>query len=181
MPPLSCRRGFIPKYCVDKGDREDTQTQHSLVLALTLSPRLFLKLAIEHAYPLQPQEASSDANVARIYAAALLILPRIDGLQTATAFLMQDRQKLAAIAAAGSSTSSPSPSSSGPPLEQTLLPALSPLPLEQINDYFGSEAALYFGWLRFYSSSLCVPAAAGVALFALQLRTGEVGRQEALR
>ena len=162
--PLCCRRGFIPKYCVDKGG--DAQTEQSLV-----SPRLFLKLAIEHSYPLQPQEASAAAHVARIYTAALLILPRIEGLQTATAFLMQDRQKLAAIAEAAGSPHSFSSTSSEPP--QALLPAL---PLEQINDYFGSEAALYFGWLRFYSLSLCVPAVAGVGLFALQMHNGEVCR-----
>jgi hypothetical protein len=123
-------------------------------VALTLSPKLFLKLAIEHTFPLQPQETSTAAHVSRIYAAALHILPRIPGLQNAAFFLMQDGKKLSAIASAIANTSQ--------------------VPLDEINDYFGAEVALYFGWLSFYSSSLYVPAAAGVVLFALQLYTGEV-------
>jgi hypothetical protein len=143
------RRGFIPKYCIDKGPE-------NIVIALTLSPKLFLKLAIENGYPLQPQKHSTDAHVSRIYAAALSILPRVAGLRHSTSFLMQDVQKLTAIATSASS------------------PLYKQLPLEAINDYFGAEVALYFGWLGFYSSCLYVPAVAGVLLFMLQLYSGEV-------
>jgi hypothetical protein len=52
--------------------------------------------------------------------------------------------------------------------------ASSGLDLQGLNEYFGSQIALYFGWMSFYSSFLSVPAFFGVLLFCLQLYSGEV-------
>ena len=38
------------------------------------------------------------------------------------------------------------------------------LPLDRVEGYFGSEAALYFGWLRCYTKALLVPGSLGLAL-----------------
>jgi hypothetical protein len=125
-----------------------------MVVALTLSPKLFLKIAIENGLPLQPQCQSTTAHVSRIYTESLTILARIEGLEDSTAYLMHDRRKLYEISAASSTTRL--------------------IPLELINDYFGSQVALYFSWLEFYSNCLYVPAVAGGALFVTQLYTGKV-------
>jgi anoctamin-10 len=46
--------------------------------------------------------------------------------------------------------------------------------LDMLNQYFGSQIALYFGWLDFYSSFLRYPALFGAILFIYQIITGEV-------
>ena len=46
--------------------------------------------------------------------------------------------------------------------------------LQNIFEYFGSEVALYFGWMEFYNSWLVIPAILGVALYILQLYTEKV-------
>src|SRR3546814_4691171 len=46
--------------------------------------------------------------------------------------------------------------------------------VHKMNAYFGSEIALYFAWVRYYTNYLWIAAAVGVPLFLLQLWTGEV-------
>jgi hypothetical protein len=49
----------------------------------------------------------------------------------------------------------------------------SGLDLQGLNSYFGSQIALYFAWLSYYSAFLSVPAVAGMALFCRQMYTGK--------
>jgi hypothetical protein len=48
------------------------------------------------------------------------------------------------------------------------------LDLNALNNYFGSQITLYFGWLEFYNNALKIPAVFGLILFARQVYTGEV-------
>ena len=150
-----CSRGFIPKYCLVNVDNQNTA-----VIALTLSPKLFLKIAIENDFPLVSQDESIPSHAYRIYSKSFDILKRISVLNINAMFLMHDPHKLTAIATATSEEKS--------------------IPLQKVNEYFGSAVALYFGWLRYYTSCLYIPAAVGAVLYAVQLYNGEVLRAEAL-
>lgn len=46
--------------------------------------------------------------------------------------------------------------------------------VHKMNSYFGSEIALYFAWVRYYTKYLWIAAVVGLPLFLLQLWTGEV-------
>lgn len=45
---------------------------------------------------------------------------------------------------------------------------------KQISEYFGSQIALYFGWVGFYCFSLILPSALGLILFIYQTITKEI-------
>jgi hypothetical protein len=46
--------------------------------------------------------------------------------------------------------------------------------VHNINQYFGSQIALYFAWVEYYTKYLIVPAVAGTILYLRQLYLGEV-------
>ena len=47
-------------------------------------------------------------------------------------------------------------------------------PLERVKEYFGTQIALYFTFLGFYTKWLCAPALVGVYAFAVQMAQGDM-------
>jgi hypothetical protein len=159
------RRGFITSYALQEKPASTTavstattatptptstgsdQAVYSLVVSL--SPKLHMKLAIAHGLPMVSVLKSNQADVTKIVNFALPILDRMN-VNFEAAWLMHNSEQLNKL---------------GCHEEQHLI---------GLNDYYGSQIALYFGWLSFYTRILVVPSLAGGILFLLQLYSGQV-------
>ena len=49
----------------------------------------------------------------------------------------------------------------------------TPLPVDQIRDYYGEEIAYYFSWLKFFTNWLTIPAIGGISVFFIRRYNGD--------
>jgi hypothetical protein len=142
------RRGFVTRYALqDKKTSTSEQAVYSLVVSL--SPKLHMKLAISHGLPMVSVLKSSQSDINKIVNHALSILDRMP-VKFEDAWLMHNTEQLNKL---------------GCHEEQHLI---------GLNEYYGSQISLYFGWLAFYSNILIIPSVAGGVLFLFQLYSGHV-------
>jgi hypothetical protein len=154
------RRGFIPLYTLKQGQVAS--------MILTLSPKLYTKLVILNNYPVKDLEHSSLAQATKVFSYSRKIIVR-SGIKHTAVWLMHQSEKVLSRLFL-----------SPPHLPSLQLcriggtNATTGPDLDMLNQYFGSQIALYFGWLDFYSSFLRYPALFGAILFAYQIFSGEV-------
>jgi hypothetical protein len=149
------QRGFMPQYLLP----HNSNSKESSYI-VTITPMLFVKLAIESGFGSREAAEASDANIQRISALAIDVLFRMKtdfekeqkSVPFENCWIIHDEQKLAMITDDKSS--------------QELF--------NNLNTYFGSKIALYFAWLSFYTHYLVVPAIVGTLLFSYQTYTGLV-------
>lgn len=138
------QRGFIPLYSL-----VDPATPTTSTLVLKLSPKLYMKTAIEIGYPLLDISDSKSSHIARVQYKSLSILMRMkDELQNFDqAWLMQESKVL----------------------DRTEVHAHDDELLAEVNTYYGSKAALFFAFQFFLRHYMLVPAVAGTLLFVYQV------------
>ena len=145
------RRGFVTRYALQEKQSSASTTEQAAVysLVVSLSPKLHMKLAIKHDLPMVSVLKSSATDINKIVNHALPVLDRMP-VQFETAWLMHNTEQLNKL---------------GCHEEQHLI---------GLNEYYGSQISLYFGWLAFYTNILIVPSVTGGILFLLQLYSGQV-------
>jgi hypothetical protein len=143
------QRGFIPVYSL-----LDPKHPTEVVLVLKVSPKLYMKTAIELGYPLLDISDSKDSHVARVLYKTISILMRMkyELHNFEEAWLMQELKVI----------NRTKPYASDYDL------------LTDINTYYGSKTALFFAYQLFQQQYMCIPACVGALLFAYQLFVGEV-------
>ena len=142
------RRGFVTRYAV-QDKKASTEEQRVYSLVVSLSPKLHMKLAIKYGYPMVGVLKSSLTDINRIVNHSLSILDRMP-LKFEKAWLMHNTEQLNKL---------------GYHEEEHLM---------GLNEYYGSQISLYFGWLSFYTNILIVPSVAGSILFLLQIYGGKI-------
>lgn len=79
------KRGFIPRYALQQGSK--------CTMVLSLSPKLFTKLAIKYGYPIRTAANSSDGDVTRIVYQSRKIVKR-SGIKFESAWLLHQAEKV---------------------------------------------------------------------------------------
>lgn len=146
------QRGFIPEYSLPNGNNTSS-------VVATVSPKLFMKIAIELGFSSKEAALADEGNMSRVGANAVGIVQRLgQQLKIETkkepfleCWVIHDSDKLKKIGSLSGS-------------EQC----------DQLNNYFGSKISLYFSWLSFYTNYLVIPAISGTLLFSYQIYTGKV-------
>ena len=160
------QRGFIPLYqCRSSTDTSvggddnpsSSEAPSSYVMILKISPKLYMKTAIELGYPLLDITESKDAHVARVKFKSLSILKRMkkELHNFDKAWLMQELQVVNR--------------KEGYANNQELL--------TDVNTFYGSKTALLFAFEFFLQQYLLVPAILGALLFAYQYSIRQLDTQ----
>ena len=142
------QRGFVPVYSF-------TDNSSSVnVLIVKLSPKLYMKSAIELGYPLLDITESKAFHVSRVQHECLSILMRMkeDMENFDKAWLMQRNNSKGDYSS-------------------------NQADISDINTYYGSKIALFFAFQKFLQSYLLVPGCLGLALFTYQLYVGAVNNE----
>lgn len=173
------RRGFIVDgfYKVISNDRDLYN------IALSLSPRLTIKLRLDHGVSSPEQATSEIGKVERLALSlkAIEILKRATDISVGSYGILREECDIALIVksmqfsrldvatfyralhaacilivdvAIGTRTPNES---------------FSQMEINAINSYFGAKIALYFDWLRCYTTLLSLPSAIGAILFCYQV------------
>jgi hypothetical protein len=138
------RRGFIVKH---------SMVQSGICsAAVTLSKKLVAKLSAENNLPVQPLSSHTPASKLVLANSACGVILRSNAIGAKAAWVAHDQHRdILMDAVAKSSVSDPGKE------------------LLQINSYFGSQVALYYGFLSFYTKNLIPATIGGGLLFLYQL------------
>lgn len=145
------QRGFIPYYSIKENEKEQKKA-----MLVSLTPKLFTKLAIELNYPLLSPEKSSRAHFSRIVSCSLPILYRIKDEPGGDCSFDEAWMVHNEIS------------------EEELQGKAGSEYLDDIRNYYGTKIAIYFAWLRFYTTYLSIPALFGAFLYGYQVYNEQV-------
>ena len=142
------QRGFIPLYTLTDPDTL------SSTLVLKMSPKLYMKTAIELGYPLLDITESKHFHIARVQHKSLSILMRMEDEMHNfdKAWLMQEFKVI----------------------KRTKKYANNEELLNEVNTYYGSKTALFFAYQFFLQQYMLVPSCIGGLLFGYQMFLREV-------
>jgi hypothetical protein len=143
------QRGFIPLYSLT-----DLDMHSSSILVLKMSPKLYMKTAIELGYPLLDITDSTDSHVARVLFKSLSILMRMkeEMHNFDKAWLMQELKMV----------------------NRTEKYVDNQELLAEVNTFYGSKTALFFAYQFFLHQYMLVPSIGGALLFMYQVILGGV-------
>lgn len=142
------QRGFLPIYALANPETS------SSTLVLKMSPKLYMKTAIELGYPLLDITDSKHSHVARVHHKSLSILMRMkEQLNNFDkAWLMQELKVINRKEEYANN--------------QELL--------NDVNTYYGSKTALFFAYQFFLQQYMLMPSCFGAVLFGYQVFLGQV-------
>lgn len=143
------RRGLIVKHKILHNNEQ--------CIAVCMSRKLTAKLAAENDLPVQPIVKYSLFNQLTMANQAAAIIKRTTALNAKDSWVAHDKHQHELEAA----------------LEKTTIRDPNKA-LLLINGYYGSQIALYYGFLTFYINSLVLPMVAGGLLFLYQMIYNEV-------
>ncbi len=128
------RRGFLVG--------ADAHIKGSLNVAVTMSKKLMIKLAIENDIEIKSVKKLDVGQRQIIANKAVQLILRTKTIEAKAAWVAHDEF-----------------------LTNLISTHTGQSQLELVNEYYGSKIALYFGWLDFYTVTLRIPAAVGLLLF----------------
>lgn len=122
---------------------------HAFVFSL--SPKFFIKHAIELRLPLKPPSHYSLHEQLQFAQRCVDIIRHLPCFERADVWIMHDKSELTRI--------------ESEPIQTKM---------HSISEYYGCGIATYFAWLQFYSSYLYVPSISGACLFFCQVVAGSI-------
>jgi hypothetical protein len=143
------RRGFIVKHVSPK--------ENDLNIVVCMSRKLTAKLATQHNLPVLAVTQYTLSQQVTMATEGTSVILRASALKVQDCWVAHDKNQHE-LQSALSKTTVNDPNET----------------LQLINGYYGSQIAMYYGFLAFYTNSLVPPMVAGAALFYYQFRYDQI-------